>query len=527
MRADELPHVIPQAEPVDGEQQRPPTLLRVLLERQNWARFAAFEVQFGLAARRAAREYGNSRLANVSVSRITFKRWLSGTQSPQGDAATVLAFMLGVEVELLLQRVPSREVVPARLPHGASLATVRRLDALWSSSSLQPTESAPGTGGLWYLDGLTVFDGTTVPVQMYEGTAQDDVVSVTVADNPHLRAFVQPVRRAVVLASLGAHSSHGGEGGDGVFVLDSARVRSQLMVDPGAFLSVPRAYRLDDLTFGIMWAVVNLEDSLLADDHVLDDELAVIEERFGDEQARPRSAVARSAVPELSKVGAAWLGSYFCARHVEHYLGEVDEPPVFWTREQTGEEGTAWLFFGHKHTYLTQTMARFGSPSVRLEGALCVPETVVKGSEPYERILLFLTVALMELHGWSMRICAEEEYAQIDAFVLSPAHRAIVANWLRSDGLWQVDVTEQRSQVRTYAQAVDHARSHDIVAAQTPPERLRALADYLELDWAWLVARCRELGSYGCAGMLRIRSRLLGTQALDDVLRFVGDLQES
>lgn len=523
MTADDQPSA-------DGEQ-RPPTLLRVLLERQNWARFAAFEVQFNLAARRAAREYGNSRLGNVSVSRITFKRWLAGTQSPQGDAATVLAFMLGVEVELLLQRVPSREVVPARLPHAASLAAVRRLDALWSSSSLSPTESAPGTGGLWYLDGISVFDGTVVPVQMYEGTAQDDVVSIEMADNPHLRAFVQPVRRALLLASLSA------SGSEGLFVLDSARARGQLQVDPGEVLSIPTAYRLDDLTFGILWALINLEDSLLADDHVLDDEL----EQLNSHLARTRSAVARSAVPELSRVGTAWLGSYFCAQHVARHLDEAGEPPVFWTREQTGEEGAAWLFFRHKHEYLTKTMAHFGeargagpdrvpaasgSTEGRLEGALCVPETVVKGSEPYERILLFLTVALMEMQGWSMRICAEEEYAQIDAFVLSQTQGAIVANWLRSDGIWQVDVTDQRSRVRTYAQAIDHARARDVVAAPTPQARLRALADYLEIEWAWLLRRCRELGSYGCTGMLRTRSRLLGMEALDDVLRFIGDLDE-
>lgn len=494
-------------------EQRPPTLLRVLLERLNWAKFAVFDVQFSLAARRAAKEYGNSRVGNVSVSRITFKRWLAGTQSPQGDAATVLAYMLGVEVDLLLQRVPSREVVPARLPHGSSLATARSMDALWSSSSLSPSEAAAGAGGLWYLDGMRIFDGTAVPAQLYEATSQDDVVSIAVEENPHLRAFVQPARRALLIASLG------GSGGEGLYVLDSARARYQLDADPRGTLPIPKPYRLDDLTFGIVWAMLNLEDSLLADDHILDSERRELESHL----AMPRSAVARSAMPELSRVGAAWLGSYFCTLHIERHLGEVTEPPFFWTREQTGEEGAAWLFFRHKHEHLTRAAARRADPSVRPGHAFCIPEKSVKDSEPYERILLFLTIALMEMHGLSVWICAEEEYSQIDEFVLAPDDRVIVANWLRSDGIWRVGITDQRSQVRTYTQAIDHARAHSVIDGPTSAHRLRALADYLSIDWPWLLRRCQELGAYGSSGMLRPRSRLLSMDQLDEVLRFVGE----
>lgn len=493
---------------------RTPTLLRVMLERLNWAKFAVFDVQFSLAARRAAKEYGNLRLGSVSVSRITFKRWLAGTQFPQGDAATVLAFMLGVEVDLLLQRVASREVVPARLPDGVSLAAARKLDALWPSSSLSPTEATPGMGGLWYLDGLTIFDGTAVPVQMYEGSAQDDVVSIAMEENPHLRGFVQHARRALLLASLGA------SGGEGLFVLDSARARNQLGADPGETLPVPRPYRLDDLTFGIVWAMLNLEDSLLADDHILDREQGELAYHL----ARSRSAVARSAVPELSRVGTAWLGSYFCTLHVSRCLGAVTHAPFFWTREQTGEEGTGWLFFRHKHLQLTQMLTRFAGSSVRPGHAFCIPETAVKESEPYERILLFLTVALIEMHGFTVSICVEEEYSQIDEFVLAPIERVVVANWLRSDGIWRVDETRQRSQVRIYTQAIDHARAHSVIAGPTSPRRLQALADYLEIDWSWLVHRCHELGTYGSAGMLRPRSRLLGMDKLDETLQFVGGL---
>jgi hypothetical protein len=52
-------------------------------------------------------------------------------------------------------------------------------------------------------------------------------------------------------------------------------------------------------------------------------------------------------------------------------------------------------------------------------------------------------------------------------------------------------------------------------------ERMRALADYLDLDWAWLVRRCHELGEYGSAGIAQPRSRLLSTDGVDQACRFL------
>src|SRR5207249_3834167 len=43
------------------------------------------------------------------------------------------------------------------------------------------------------------------------------------------------------------------------FILDAARARRQLARHPSehTILRIPRAYELDDLTFGILWAVAN------------------------------------------------------------------------------------------------------------------------------------------------------------------------------------------------------------------------------------------------------------------------------
>jgi hypothetical protein len=491
-----------------------PTLLRVLLERQGWDSWNKFEVHFNAAARRTAEQLGNARLSHVTTSRITFLRWLAGEQVPRGDAATVLEHMLGVDAASLLRPAPTREVVPARQPHDASLAAARNLDAGWASSSLSPAAPEPDLGGVWQLRGRHVFDGTQVPVQLYEAAPDDDVVLIGRDDHAHLRTFVQPARRALLLASLGA------SGGDGLYVMDAAHARRHLAVEPVEVVPIPAAYRIDDLTYGIVWAMLNLEDALLADDHMLDAEQPGLEQYL----AMPRSAISRSAVPELSNIGAAWLGSRFCFQHVTRQLRDTPEPPMSWMRLRRGEEAAAWVFFRAGTNVSEAPYDRFAGASPPVGCALCVPEAIVKESERYERILVFLAAALLEFHGVTVWLCAEPDYSQLDEFTLVPDRRAVVANWLRTNGIWHVDTVDHRTQLRTYTQAMAYASTHSAIEGPTPAARLRALANYLGLDWSWLVERCREVGGYGVGGMLRPRSRLIGVDGLDRALRFVGGI---
>lgn len=492
-----------------------PTLLRVLLEKQGWDSWSRFEVHFNAAARRTAEQLGNARLSHVTTSRITFLRWLAGEQVPRGDAATVLEHMLGVDAASLLRPAPRREIVPARQPHDASLAAVRALDASWSSSSLSPALPEPDLGGVWQLRGLDVFEGTQVPVQLYEATPEDDVVLIGREDHAHLRTFVRPTRRALLLASLGAN------GGDGVYVMDAAHARRHLATEPVEEVPVPAAYRVDDLTYGVAWAMINLDDGLLADDHVLDSEQHGLEPYL----AMSRSAIGRSAVPELSNVGAAWLGSRFCAMHVARGRRDTPEPPVVWLRMRRGEEAAAWMLFRAGTAAADTWGDRFAGGPPPLGCALCLPEAAVKESERYERVLLFLAVALLECRGIPVWVCTDPDYTQLDEFVLVPERRALVANWLRTDGIWHVDTVGHRARLRTYTLAVAHARAESVIAGPTPAGRLRSLAAYLGLEWPWLVERCRELGGYGVAGMLRPRSRLIGVDGLDRALRFVGGIE--
>ncbi|WP_025616837.1 hypothetical protein [Salinispora cortesiana] len=55
------------------------------------------------------------------------------------------------------------------------------------------------------------------------------------------------------------------------------------------------------------------------------------------------------------------------------------DQPVFWTREQYGEEATTWLLFRHKIDYLHATSERFTTPTVPAARVFCIPETAVRG----------------------------------------------------------------------------------------------------------------------------------------------------
>ncbi|MFG1922186.1 hypothetical protein [Cryptosporangium sp. NPDC048952] len=484
------------------------TLLRAVLDQRGWASWPVFEMHFADAARRVAER---TAAAPMSISQATFKRWLSGERDPRSLAGVVLEEMLGVETELLFRPAPAHDVVLPR-PLGLSeRAAALALDARWGNSLLFPTSPAAGVDGSWRMDGLGLFDGTSVAVQAYEGTAlTDELVGIGPDDYPHLRSFVRPLRPALVLAALRAPA------GTGLYAMDAAHVRRQLTLDrPVDVLPIPAAYRLDDLTYGLTWALTNLDDGLCADDAALRVGAADLDTQL----VRPLTAVARAALPGLSSVGAMWLGSRHCARHAVRRMPEESDALAFWHRECRGEESAARLFF--RHDVLREGLRRTTGETV---AAYCVPAAAVKDSPTFERLLLFASIALTESYGVPTWVCAEPEYSQVDEFLLVPGQRAVVGNWLRTPDVCQVDVTDRKAALRTYEDAVDHARARSVATGATTGVRLRALADHLDLDWSWVTRRARELSEYGLADMLRPRSRLLTLSQVDRVLAFLGKL---
>jgi len=220
-----------------------------------------------------------------------------------------------------------------------------------------------------------------------------------------------------------------------------------------------------------------------------------------------------------------WLGSDFCARHILRHLHQPAQTPFFWTREQRGEEASTWLLFRHKYAYLRETSRRFGGREDPLVRAFCLPEGTAQETPRWERLLLFLAIALMESLGIKVLVSAEPQHAGLQGFVRSARHRVIIANWVRSDGIWFVDATERRGVVREFADAAAHLNTYSAIDGPGAQERLRSLASYLTLDWDWLRQRCQDLAAAGWAGFTKPRSRLLSVDALDAACGYVGGLR--
>lgn len=381
------------------------------------------------------------------------------------------------------------------------------------ASLLDPTPDSADEGQILTAPGGRYFPGVPVELKVYPAV-DDGRILATIPRTVQRRPWRHSVQRCLVAGRV--VEPHGGA----LFALDSHHASQRLVsIGDDARLLIPGVYRLDAISVAVLWAVANLDQSLLMDDARLDASRAVA----ADYSHLTRSAVSGDVARDLDTVSRLWLGSAFCADHISRHCGDFTEIPAFWTREQHGEEASTWLLFGHKLRYLEATAARFTSGSGRATRMFCVPRAAVAASTESERILLLLAIALMESFGIDVAVTDEPEYGALPGFVLT-RQRAIVATWIRADGVWHVDVTDQRSTLAEYRDAVGHVRAHSQIAADSAGSRLRVLAEYLDLNWGRLRGRCAELGEYGMAGMAEPRSRLLSLDGVDQACRFVGAL---
>lgn len=496
------------------------TLLTSLLEQNGRLSWGRFEGLYARAAKRVADRVGGT---PVSVVRSTYMRWVNGESTPEGVAQLVLEELFGIDFELLMGPAPERQVELPAILDVTSRAAAMLVDSRWSTSSLYPTAPVAGVDGAWHFDGLDLLDSTSVAVQMYEATAHtdDDVVVIGPAHYPHIRQFVRPTRRALLLASVD-ESRDTGEGG--LYVLDSAHARRALAHErPVDMLPIPTAFRLDDVTFAVLRSVLTTDAALAADDWLLNAEEQGLEQQLQKE----RSVYARDAVPGLSQVGSAWLGSRFCSAHAMRWLAQGAAPSALWSRAQIGEEVVPLLLFRTQHQFIDQIHSLAAGGNEPLGMAFCVPEDVVAASPLHERIMFFLGLAWLEMRGLVTWVISEPEYSRTDEFVLAPGEQAVVGTWMRvRDTIWSADVAARKAQVRDYDQAVRHARAHSVIAGTSSGARLRAAVDYLRLNQVWdtLPHRCAELGAYGTVDMIQTRSRLIVLDELDRALRVVGRL---
>lgn len=279
---------------------------------------------------------------------------------------------------------------------------------------------------------------------------------------------------------------------------------------PDYVRTIPAAYELDDLTYGILWAVAGFDAALLGDDTLLYDLLSAPTD---DQAVRP---IEMSRLADGSQM---LVGSQACASYILDQRTELGGEPAFWTREQRGEEAATWLIFKHKHHYLRQMAPT--RPHSGVGRGFCIPRSEISASPAYERVMLFLAIALMESYGVTTWLTDEADLQHIDGFVLVPGQRAAIATWVRAAPLPQTALARAPHDLRTFADVTGHAQAHTITAGQTSAQRLSATADYLDLDRAWLARRCRQLAAEGTAGLARPRSRHLDLAALNIACAYV------
>ncbi|TDO51555.1 hypothetical protein EV643_103294 [Kribbella sp. VKM Ac-2527] len=274
---------------------------------------------------------------------------------------------------------------------------------------------------------------------------------------------------------------------------------------------LPSANLIDDLTVGIIWAVTNTDTALLADDAQLEASQA----RLAHYEERHTSEATLSEVPNLNTVSGRWLGSRFCARHVTRHLDRLTGTPLFWSREQRGEDAASWLIWTHKFEYLRSTSRWF----VGMRRGFCVPESEIAASPRYERVILLLAMALIEAFGIRVEVSAQPDLSDIEGFVLGDD--VIVADWLRASGLWYVGVGAPPSRKAMYREIAAHLAAEAVSTQSTPAARLEAIADYLNVPWQWFRRRCEELALAGVDDIAHPRSRLLSTRGLNTAVRYV------
>ncbi|WP_309232008.1 helix-turn-helix domain-containing protein [Micromonospora tarensis] len=400
---------------------------------------------------------------------------------------------------------------------GATVATRTETPGPTALSLLAPQAAngdfAPQTYvvDLWAPAGR-FFPGLAIPAFVHPAVAEDGRVLAAVPAGYCDDRLLRTPRRSLVVGRI--ETDQGAQ----LFGLDARHARQRLaQAPPDARLVIPQAYQLDELVLALLWAVANLDEALLADDARIEQATA----ELASYEQMSRSAVSHDLAADVSDVGRMWLGSVFCAGHIHRHAEALTSTPAYWTREQRGEEASTWLLFAHKLRYLDLTAARAGSH--RIIRAFCIPRAAVDASPRGERILLLLAVALMESYGIEVVITDEPEYAGTPGFVTDSDRHAVLANWVGAQGIWHVDVSDDHRTVRQYGAAINHASGRSVIAAASPPARLRVLTEYLDLNWETLASRCRDLADQGCAAVVKPRSRHLSTAGIDRACRYLAD----
>jgi hypothetical protein len=135
------------------------------------------------------------------------------------------------------------------------------------------------------LPGGRALNGATAGLQVHKAHVRDGRVLVHVSDPGRWREFTRGRGRGLL---IGADTS---KESTRLFAVDTREARH--VGDERYPVSIPAAYELDDLSYGILWATANLDDGLQADDQGI----AACRTELAAYERLPASAVSREAAP--------------------------------------------------------------------------------------------------------------------------------------------------------------------------------------------------------------------------------------
>lgn len=467
-----------------------------------------------LAQHRRMLGYSQQQLAEViGVELSTVGRWERGNVAPQPWARRALAGNLRLSLaeldHILTDTGEYNHRTTSRVSDSAPSSFVTDL-----VRTISPRQHQCGAAETIALPGGRALPGTSVAVSSVPiDTARGEHTLPAEAVSQELYALLYRGDRSLVL-TMGDDATTTQVRG-----IDGTTAKRQLT--RYGSVCVPEAFVLDELTLGLTWALLNYDDATLADDDLLETSREELTTSHDSDRSLPAELLAQMSLPSQMM-----LGSHTCADFILNNLAELDTAPTFWTREQHGEDASSWLFFRHKLEYLIATGDPQAPPEKWPIRLFCVPQADVDDSTTSERILLLLAAALMESTGIRSYVTSAPELSSVDGFVLGARH-ALIANWVRTGSVWHTNHVRARYRLHTLDEISHYGMASAINRASDSTTRLSSFADYLGLDWLWLVQRCRMLGEQSFASLARPRSRRLSTAGADRACRYIAGLSVS
>ena len=170
------------------------TLFRQLLQERGWTTLDKFNSHFKQAARELAEQTGERKLADITVSQRSFKRWINEglARAPQRDTSRVLEHLFAYPAERMLQPVGRADALVPSAPEadGSPVDPAQANPTTLSSSDVDPG-LIPHWSELLHI--LSASHNALSPRRMYDSVTRE----MKVIRDHRVRADT-PVRRGLM-----------------------------------------------------------------------------------------------------------------------------------------------------------------------------------------------------------------------------------------------------------------------------------------------------------------------------------------